>query len=47
MEISLENFPESIKEISVNDFNIYATKQVKERYKSVRQMAKAPAFALT
>lgn len=47
MEIFIESLPTEIKKISVEEFNVHTINSIKEKYKGVRQAAKAPAFALT
>ena len=36
-----------IKRISVQEHNVTRINSIKEKYKSLRQMSKAPTFALT
>lgn len=47
MEISIEEKPDFVKELSVEEFNVKVINSIKEKYKSVRQRSKSPTFALT
>lgn len=47
MEITIKDAPTSIKEISVQEYNVHQINSIGKKYSEFRQNSKAPTFALT
>ena len=47
MEIIIKDAPTSIKEISVQEYNVHQINSISKKYSEFRQRSKAPTFALT
>lgn len=47
MEIIIKDAPTSIKEITVQEYNVHQINSISKKYSKFRQRSKAPTFALT
>lgn len=47
MEVKINGKVEDIHEVSSNEYNVNNINSIQRRYKELRQMSKAPTFALT
>ena len=47
MEIIIKDAPTSIKEITVQEYNVHQINSISKKYSEFRQRSKAPTFALT
>lgn len=47
MEIIIKDTPTSIKEITVQEYNVHQINSISKKYSEFRQRSKAPTFALT
>ena len=47
MKISIDSLPNTISEISSDEFNVEQINSIAKLYKKERQESKAPSFALT
>lgn len=47
MEIIIKDAPTSIKEITVQEYNVHQINSISKKYSKFRQKSKAPTFALT